>query len=148
MKVLLKADVAGTGKKGEIVDVSDGFARNFLFKRKLAEMVTNTNLNMVRQEQSSNAYHKEQERLAAVKEAGKLNSATIEIKVKIGENGRLFGAVTAKEIAELIETKLGIKIDKKKILLDDNIKAIGKYMVKVKFYEGVTAKFYVEVKSE
>ena len=146
MKVLLKADVAGTGKKGEVVEVSDGFARNFLFKRKLAEATNATNLNQVKQEQTANAYHKEQERLAAIKEAEKLNLAVIDIAVKVGENGRLFGAVTSKEIAEEIEKKLGVAIDKKKIMLDENIKAVGKYMVKAKFYEGVTAKFYVNVK--
>ena len=145
MKVLLKADVPGTGKKGELVEVSDGFARNFLFKRKLAEPLNNTNLNQVNQEHTAKVYHKEQERLAAIKEAEKLNLKEVSISVKVGENGKLFGAVTAKEIAEAIETKLGIKVDKKKILLDNNIKAIGKYPVRAKFYEGVSAKFYVSV---
>ncbi|MCL2539959.1 MAG: 50S ribosomal protein L9 [Firmicutes bacterium] len=148
MKVLLKADVAGTGKKGEVVEVSDGYARNFLFKRKLAESVNSTNLNVVKQAATAQSYHKEQERLAAQKEADKLNLKVVDIAVKVGDNGRLFGAVTSKEIAEAVSAGLGITVDKKKILLDENIKAVGKYMVKAKLYEGITAKFYVNVIGE
>ena len=145
MKVILKADVAGTGKKGEIKEVKDGYARNFLFKKGLAEPATKTVINESAQAQNAAAFHKQEERAAALAEAKKLELKVFEIKVKVGENGKLFGAVTTKEIADTLKTH-GFNLDKKKLTLEqNNIKLAGKYKVTAKIYEGITAKFYVNV---
>ncbi len=144
MQVILNEDIKGTGKKGDIVNVSDGYARNFLFKKGLAKPATSTNLNENKQAKEAKAYHKQVERDNYSIEAKNLNGMNVEIAVKIGENGKLFGAVTNKEVAEKLET-LGIKVEKKMITLPA-IKLVGKYNAKARFAEGIEAKFYVTVK--
>ena len=115
MEVILLADVKGTGKKGEIVKVADGFGRNFLIKKGLAQVANNTNKNIHSQAENAKAYHKAEERKAFGIEAEKLKGQTIIVKAKIGENGKLFGAVTSQEIADTIKKEYDITIDKKKI---------------------------------
>lgn len=144
MQVILNEDIKGTGKKGDIVNVSDGYARNFLFKKGLAKPATSTNLNENKQAKEAKAYHKQVERDNYSIEAKNLNGMNVEIAVKIGENGKLFGAVTNKEVVEKLET-LGIKVEKKMITLPA-IKLVGKYNAKARFAEGIEAKFYVTVK--
>ena len=146
MQVILNEDIKGTGKKGDIVNVSDGYARNFLFKKGLAKPANSTNLNENKQAKTAQAYHKQVERDGYSAEAKKLNGLNVEIGVRIGENGKLFGAVTNKEVAEKLEM-LGIKVEKKMITLPA-IKLVGKYNAKARFAEGIEAKFYVTVKGE
>ena len=146
MQVILLHDIKGTGKKGDVVNVSDGYARNFLFKKGLAQPANNANMNENRQAKVAEAYHKQVERDAYSTEAKKLNGTNVEIAVKIGENGKLFGSVTSKEIAEKLET-IGIKVEKRMISLPA-IKLVGKYNAKARFAEGIEAKFFVTVIAE
>lgn len=143
MEVILLQDIKGTGKKGDIVKVSDGYARNFLLKQNLAKPANNTNLNENRQEKEAKAYHKQVERDAYSEEAKKLNGYNLTMSVKIGDNGKLFGSVTNKEVAEKLIEK-GIQIEKKMITLPA-IKLVGRYTAKARFAEGIEAKFFVNV---
>ena len=145
MKVILLQDIKGTGKKGDVVEVSDGYARNFLFRAKQAKPVTNQNLNENKQAKAAQAYHKQVERDEYSVEAAKLNGLKLEIAVKVGENGKLFGAVTSKEVAEKL-LEQGIKVEKKMISLPV-IKLVGSYSAKVRFAEKIEAKFTVTVKA-
>ncbi|MBQ7602851.1 MAG: 50S ribosomal protein L9 [Clostridia bacterium] len=146
MEVILLADVKGTGKKGEIVKVADGFGRNFLIKKGLAQVANNTNKNIHSQAENAKAYHKAEERKAFGIEAEKLKGQTIIVKAKIGENGKLFGAVTSQEIADTIKKEYDITIDKKKITTP-NIKMVGAYDVKIRFAEGIETKIKVDVRA-
>ena len=145
MKVILTCDVKGTGKKGDIVNVSDGFARNFLLKNNKAKLATNEAVLENQGQKSADAYHKEQERLKAVDLKTQVEKQKITLEVKTGENGKTFGSITSKEIGEAF-AKLGIEIDKKKIVLKEPIKAIGNYQVDIKLHPTVTAKISLEVK--
>ena len=145
MQVILLQDIKGTGKKGDVVTVSDGYARNFLIKQKLAQPANNTNLNINAQAKVAKAYHKQVERDNFSEEATKLKGQNIVIKVKIGENGKLFGAVTSKEVAEKLG-EMGITIDKKMISLP-LIKLVGSYTAKARFAEKIEAEFTVTVQS-
>ena len=147
MRVILKADIAGTGKCGEIKEVADGYARNFLFKKGLAAPATKTVLNESAQASTAAAYHREQEHIAAVSEAKKLENKIIDIKVKMGASGKLFGAVTTKEISETLQLS-GFSVDKKRLVLEKTIKTAGKYKVTARLYEGVSAKFFVNIMPE
>lgn len=145
MEVILLADIKGTGKKGEIVKVSDGYARNFLLKQKLAQPATNTNKNIVNQAQKAKEYHKQQELEAFAKIAEKLKGKVFKFPVKVGENGKLFGSISSKDI----ETKLreeGFDVQKKQLEIP-NIKLLGKYPVNARFAPKIEAKFYVEIVS-
>jgi|LGOV01.1.fsa_nt_gb large subunit ribosomal protein L9 len=144
MKVILNEDVKGTGKKGQVVNVSDGFGKNFLIKNKKASLATNTALNDHKQKSVSNQFHEEEKRQTAQAECDKINGKTITIKVKAGESGKIFGSVTSKEIAETLKEHK-VTIDKKKITLDNPIKNTGTYEVALKFYKGIIAKVFVEV---
>ncbi len=143
MKVILNKDIKGTGKKGDIVEVSDGYARNFLFRQKLASPTTNQNLNENRQAKVAASYHKQVERENYAEQAAKLNGQTVDISVKVGENGKLFGAVTNKEVAEKLN-EMGISIEKKMITLPP-IKLVGAYSAKARFAEKIEAEFKVNV---
>jgi large subunit ribosomal protein L9 len=146
MKVLLLQDVKAQGKKGEIIEVNDGYARNFLIKKGLAKEATANVVNETNQKNAAEA-KKRAEELAQAKEiANKLDKQTISITVKTGENGRLFGAVTGKEISDEL-AKLGYNIDKKKLVIKDPIKSIGVYGVEVKIYAGVSFTINVNVKA-
>lgn len=145
MKVILLADVKGTGKKGEMHEVSDGYARNFLLPKKLAKPATVQAVGEMKAKQESNAYHAEVQRKEAEDMAKRLNEVTVKITAKAGNGGRLFGAVTTKEIAEAINAQEKLSIDKKKIVIDGDIKAYGTYEATVKLHPGIAAKVKVAV---
>ena len=144
MKVVLLQDVKGHGKKGELCNVSDGYARNFLFPKKLAVEADNAALNELKNREQAAAHHKQEEINAAKATADALNGKEVIIKAKAGSNGKLFGSVTSKEIAAEIKNKLGIEIDKKKMSVAD-IKNFGEYTAEIKLYQGITAKINVKV---
>ena len=145
MKVILTQDVKKIGKKGEIINASDGYAKNFLFPQKLAVPADAQNLNELKAKQASEKHKKEIETEEAKKIAEQIKQIKITIKAKIGENQKLFGSITSKEIVEQIENQIKIKIDKKKITLKDPIKTIGEYPIEIKLYEGVSLKTTVQI---
>lgn len=147
MKVLLLEDVKAQGKKGEIINVSDGYAKNFLFPRNLAKEATAQVISEVKAKNDSAAYKKETERKAALELAEKIKDAVIVFKTTGGEDGRLYGAVTTKDVAEKINSQLGLAIDKKKIVLSDNIKRTGEYSVKIKLYPEISVELKIIVEA-
>lgn len=147
MKVILQQDVKGLGRKGEVVNASDGHARNFLFPKKLAIPADKQNLNELSAKKASEAHKKELEKEEAIKIKAKLEKVTLHIKTKAGENGKIFGSITSKEISEGIEKEYKEKIDKKKILLKDQIKTLGDHTVDLKLFEGVIAKLKLIIES-
>lgn len=144
MKVILKQDVKGQGKKGELVTVSDGYARNFLFPRGLAVEADSQAMNELRNREESVAYHKKVEKQAALDAAASLKNMVLTVKAKAGSNGRLFGSVTTKEVADVLEKQHGLKVDKRKITMDD-IKTFGSYTAEIKLHTGVSAQITVKV---
>ena len=144
MKVVLKQDVKGLGKKGELVNASDGYARNFLFPKNLAVEANAQNMTELKNREQAAKYKVDTETAEAKANAEKLSGKTINLTAKAGQNGKIFGSVTAKEIAEKIEKEFGIKTDKRKISVDD-IKQFGTYEFEIKLYTGVTAKLFVHV---
>ncbi len=149
MKVILQADVKGQGKKGDIKEVSDGYARNFLFPKKLAIEATKTNINAVEGKKEAAAYHKgkEIEEATALKE--KLSTLSVKLSAKAGEGGRLFGSITNKDIAEALKMQCHIVIDKKKFVVPDGgIKSIGTLEVDVKVYPEISGKLKVVIEAE
>ena len=145
MKVILNTDVKGKGKKGEIVNVSDGYARKFLFPKNLAKEATAQNLNAAKVSQDAAKHKKLVEKAEALALADKLSGKTVQLKAKCGEGNRLFGAVTAAEVAEALRQSMGIEVDKKKIALSGGIKELGTYDVAVKVYAEVSATIKVDV---
>ena len=139
MKVVLLADVKGSGKKGELVNVSDGYARNFLFPKKLAKEANAQALNELKNAEESKAFKIKQETEAAQASADKINGKSVSILEKAGQGGKLFGSVTAKEIAEAIKKQYGVDVDKRKIDTKGDMKAFGTYECEVKLYSGITA---------
>lgn len=148
MKVILLDNIKGVGKKDEVVNASDGYARNFLFPKKLAVEANNENMNKLKAKKQSEQYKKDVDKENAQKIAKQLDDITLNIKVKAGENGKIFGGVTSKEISEELKKQYKIDVDKKKIVLNENIKNIGSFDINVKLYEGVTGKLKVKVISE
>ncbi len=146
MKVMLKQDVKAIGKKDEIHEVSDGYARNFLFPRGLAVSADASALNMIKTKQQAKDHHDSMALAAAQEIADKINNKQIDITAKAGQNGRLFGAVTTKEIAAKLTQICGSNIDKRKVVLDADIKSFGTYTVDVKIHVGVVAKVTINVK--
>lgn len=144
MKVVLLQDVKGHGKKGELCNVSDGYARNFLFPKKLAVEADNAALNELKNREEAAAHHKQEEIDAANALASKLDGKTVTIKAKAGAGGKLFGSVTSKEIAKEIADTLGLQIDRKKMSVAD-IKNFGEYTAEIKLYKGISAKITVKV---
>ena len=144
MKVVLLADVKGHGKKGELCNVSDGYARNFLFPKNLAIEANNAAMAELKSREEAKAHHKKEEIAAANDMASKLEGKTIIVKAKAGANGKLFGSVTSKEISNEIKKTLGIEIDKKKMSVAD-IKNFGEYTAEIKLYTGISAKLTVKV---
>ena len=147
MKVIFLQDVKGSGKKGQVLEVNDGYARNFLLKRGLAQPADAGNLNALEQKRKSEAYHREQERLAAVALKEELAARTVVVPVKCGENGRIFGSVTSKEISERLLAD-GIDLDKKKIVLKDPIKQEGTYTLDVRLYPEIVGKLTLRVEAQ
>lgn len=148
MKVILLDNIKGVGKKDEIINASDGYARNFLFPKKLAVEANNENMSKLKAKKQSEQYKKDVNKENAEKIAKKLDEITLTIKVKAGENGKIFGGVTSKEISEELKKQYKIDIDKKKIMLNENIKNLGSFDISMKLFEGVTGKLKVKVISE
>ncbi len=132
MKVILQQDVKGQGKKGQMVEVSDGFARNFLLPRKQAVIATAENINTMKQQEKARKAQEAAEKAEAEALSKQLESLTVKVAAKAGEGGRLFGAVTAKEISECLAAQHGLNIAKAKLVLDEPIKACGGYKIKAK----------------
>lgn len=148
MKVILLDNIKGVGKKDQVINASDGYARNYLFPKKLAVEANNENMLKLKAKQNSNEFKKGVEKEEATKLANKLKEITLTLKVKAGENGKIFGGVTSKEIAENLKTQYKIEIDKKKINLSETIKNLGTTMVDVKLYEGIIGKLKVQIIAE
>ena len=148
MQVILKEDVQGSGKKGDLVKVSDGYAKNFLIKRGLAIQATPAALNEYKAQQAAQATRETRDRKAAEELAKSLEGKSVKIAAKAGDSGKLFGSVTAKEVAAEIQSQLGVETDKRKVSLESDIKAHGTYTAEVKLYPGVVAKVFVVVKDE
>lgn len=148
MKVVLLADVKGHGKKGDVVEASDGYARNFLFPKKLAKEATKEALNEVQSKNEAKAYHKEQEVLAAKETKAKLDGKSVTVKSKAGDNGKLFGKVTNQNVADAIKYQLHEVVDKRKVQLSDGLKTVGNHEVEVKIYPEITAKITVVIEAE
>ncbi len=147
MKVILKQDVKGTGKKGDILEVSDGYAKNFLLKKGLAEQASAVAVNSLKIQKEAEERRRAEEIKAIRELAQKMDHCKVTLSIKCGENGKVFGSVTSKEIAlKLAES--GFDVDKKKILLKDPIKTIGEYTIEVRLMEKVSAKIIVCVVPE
>lgn len=148
MRVIFLEDVKGSGKKGEVKNVSDGYAQNFLLKQKKAVLADSVNLNIHNQKQQSDA-HKEMLNVKKAKEEAEiLKNKEFEIFVKVGDNGKLFGSITNKEIVDLVNEKKYIDtLEKRQIELKEPIKTLGRFEVPVKLYKGITTKIYVIIKA-
>ena len=146
MQVILLTDVKGTGKKGELHNVSDGYARNFLLPKKLAKPATAQAMGELKAKQDSDAFHAEMDRQAALELQKKLEAITVTVHAKAGAGGRLFGAVTTREIAEAMSAQIGSPIDKKKVsVAGGEIKQYGEYEAAVKLHPGIAANVRVTV---
>ncbi|MDF2672615.1 MAG: ribosomal protein [Clostridiales bacterium] len=145
MKVILKADVKALGKKGDIVNTSDGYARNYLFPKGVATEATEGNLKAQEAFKAKEVKKKAEEKDIALELAKKISSLSISISVKTGENGKLFGSITSKDIAEELKKQHNIDFDKKKFVLDEAIKTAGEYSVEVKVYPEISGKLKVSI---
>ena len=144
MKVILKADVKSLGKAGELVNTSDGYARNYLFPRGLAVEANASAMNDFNNKEKAKKFHKQEEIKAANEVKAKLDGKTVKVYAKAGANGELFGSVTSKDVAAKIKEELGEDIDKRKIVMQD-IKAFGTVQAEVKVYQGISANIFVQV---
>lgn len=147
MKVVLNDNVKGLGKKLDIVNVSEGYARNFLFPKKLAVAADNKSVSEATTKKEAIQFKKDTDRENALNLKAEIEKVTVNFKLKTAENGKLFGSVTSKEISEELKKTSGIEVDKKKIILEDAVKSTGTYTAKVKLYEGVIANLKVKVDS-
>ena len=145
MKVILTQDIKNIGKKDQILEVNDGYARNFLIPKKLGVQATTANLALLKSKQESKDFKKQEEKKEAKKISEKLEKIRLDIKVKSGENGKIFGGVTSKEIVEILKDKYSINIEKKKVDLKETIKTAGITIVEIKLFEGVIGKVKVNV---
>jgi len=145
MKVILLENIKGVGKKDEVINASDGYARNFLFPKKLAVEANAENMSKLKGKNDSTAYKKSVEKEEAQKVAEKLKNITLKVTVKAGENGKIFGSITSKEIADNLREQHKIEIDKKKIDLKEPIKTLGSFSVNIKLYEGVIGILKVQI---
>lgn len=147
MKVILLADVKGTGKKGEVYEVSDGYARNFLIKKGLAKEATAVEVNSLKIKKEAEEFHKKEEIKRLTEIASRLKNSVVYCKVKAGEQGKIFGSVTSQEIVNALAVS-GFDIDKKMVVLPEPIKKLGVYTVEIKLMAGVSAKISVKVENE
>ncbi len=145
MKVILMQDIKGVGKKDEVINASDGYARNFLFPKKMAVEANTENMAKLKGRNDSKQHKKDVQKQEAVDVSQKLEEITLTLKVKAGENGKIFGGVTAKEISEELNKQYQIKIDKKKIELKETIKNLGTFTIEAKLYEGVIGKIKIKI---
>lgn len=148
MKVILLQDIKGVGKKDEVINASDGYARNFLFPKKMALEANAENMSKLKAKQDSKNFKRGQEKEEAEKIAKQMEGILMKIKVKAGENGKIFGGVTAKEISENLKEQYNIDVDKKKIELKDTIKNVGMLTVSIKLFDGVIGKLKIDVIGE
>ncbi|MBR5277663.1 MAG: 50S ribosomal protein L9 [Clostridia bacterium] len=139
MKVILLEDVKGQGKKGELINTSDGYARNFLFPKKLAKPADASSIKEIETKKESQAFHLAEEKKKAEETKAFLSDKKIVFKTSGGADGRLYGAVTTKDVSDKIEKDLGLKIDKKSISISTTIKTAGEYTAKIKLFQGITA---------
>lgn len=145
MKVVLLQDVKAQGKKDDIVEVSEGYARNFLFPKKLAIPADAKAINDIKNKKSSEAHKIELERAAAKEIAEKLNQTTVKIVAEAGKDGKFYGAVTSKDIAEALKAQAKIEVDKRKVILDSPIKSFGTYKVDIKLYQEISGRVTIMV---
>ena len=145
MKVILKDNIKGEGKKNEVINASDGYARNFLFPKNLAVEATPENMQKLNSQNQAKQYKKDLEKEQAHQIAKKLENITVQIKVQAGENGKIFGSVSSKEISENLEKQYKITIDKKKIEIKEPIKVLGERTVEARLFEGVIGKIKINV---
>ncbi len=148
MKVILLADVKGQGKKNEVIEVSDGYGKNFLIPRKLAKLADAQSVNDAKTKESARLYRLETEKKDAQELAEKLKKITVTIRASCGGDGRLYGSVTAKDISERLAADYGITLDKRKLVVKDPIKAYGKYALEVRLYPEVTGTLNLLVTAE
>lgn len=144
MKVILKADVKGSGKKGDILEVSDGYAKNFLLKKGLAEVATSGGINEVNQKKRADEFHRAEYVKAQKELAAQIDGKTVTVALRASESGKVFGSVTTEKIASALE-ELGFAVDKKRISVKEPLKQIGEYEAEIRLMEGVTAKIKVAV---
>lgn len=144
MKVILKQDIKGSGKKGDILDVNDGYAKNFLLKKGFAELASSSAINELEMKNNAKNYHRAEEIKQITSLANQVNGTVIELPIKLGENGKTFGSITSKEIASKLQD-LSFNVDKKKILLKEPLKFVGDYKVQIRFIENVHATITVKV---
>lgn len=145
MKVILLTDVKGKGKKDQVLEVADGYAKNYLIAKKLAVAADAKNLNELKNREASKQFKHDQEKAAAMALATKLNDITVVLKRKAGVDSKLYGAVTSKEIVQQLMQDHGLEVDKKKLSLDTPIKAFGSYHISVKLFNNITATITVQV---
>ena len=148
MKVILLQDIKSVGKKGQILEASDGYARNYLLPKKLAVVADATNLNELKTKQDANKYKRDMTKAHAEELKEKMKGFELTFKIKAGDNGKTFGSVTAKDIADDLNKKYFVEVDKKKIGLSDAIKTLGVFTIDIKLFEGITGKLKVSVISE
>ena len=147
MKVILKQDVKGLGKKDQMVEASDGYARNFLFPKGLAVEASASNINVMKTKNEAEKQRKDREIAQAKALAEKIKSTTVTLKVKAGENGKLFGSITSKDVSEALKVQHKLDIDKKKLVMPEALKSIGTCEVEVKLYPEISSKLTVKVES-
>ena len=148
MKVILLQDIKSVGKKGQILDASDGYARNYLLPKKLAVIADNANLNELKTKQDANKYKRDMTMANAKELSEKMKNYELVFKIKAGENGKTFGSVTSKDIAEQLNKKYFVEVDKKKVMLNDAIKTLGVYHIEIKLLEGISGTLKVNVVAE
>ena len=148
MKVILLDNIKGVGKKDEIINASDGYARNYLFPKKLAVEATKENLSKLDSKNEANKFKKQNEKNESEQIAKQLKEITLTINVKAGESGKIFGGVTSNEISENLKNQYKIEVDKKKIEVKETIKNLGRFNINIKLYEGVNAKLNVNITAE
>ena len=145
MKVILLSDIKGVGKKDEIINAADGYARNYLLPKKLAVEANAENMTKLNNKKEAASFKKDVEKQNAEELAKKLKGIMLKLRVKAGENGKIFGGITSKEISENLKAQYGFEVDKKKIELKETIKALGEYNVPIKLFEGVVADLKIQV---
>lgn len=148
MKVILLQDIKGVGKKDEVINASDGYARNFLFPKKMAVEANAEHMSKLKAKQDSKNFKRGQEKEEAEKIAKQMEGILLKVKVKAGENGKIFGGVTSKEISENLKEQYNIEVDKKKIELKDTIKNVGTLTINIKLFDGVIGKLKIDVIGE
>lgn len=148
MKVILMQDIKSVGKKGQVINAADGYARNYLLPKKLAVIADATNMNELKTKQDANKYKKDMSLANAKELSEKMKNYELVFKIKAGENGKTFGSVTAKDIADELNKKYFVEVDKKKVCLNDAIKSLGIYNIEIKLFEGVSGTIKVNIVAE